>query len=292
MVKDFSVKLLLRLKPLQEQMAEVRIQADNSQLPRSLQERHESSQSNDHLTIERRLQEAIEAASSTSIAKPIPDSASYSTMINHELNIAAQSVKRGPHLESGPLHGEVLMEGFQRRGRQTESPAGVVVKKGDEIAAGLPGVCAPRRHGSRGGRSLSGDNGTCSKENGGDDRRGKLVTGSGLQDRVNQQEENGAKKDEEEPTRGAMKIEDIFSKTIIKKLMYIFARHGYPHEDVTDNGLQFVSASMKIFLKNVESGTSKPHPINQKNFNVLLNYFKQIYRKDSSIPIIFKRNQD
>ncbi|UYV68994.1 SETMAR [Cordylochernes scorpioides] len=99
MVKDFSVKLLLRLKPLQEQMAEVRIQADNSQLPRSLQERHEPSQSNDHLIIERRLQEAIEAASSTSIAIPTPDSASYSTMINHELNIAAQSGKRGPHLE-------------------------------------------------------------------------------------------------------------------------------------------------------------------------------------------------
>ncbi|UYV69217.1 K02A2.6-like, partial [Cordylochernes scorpioides] len=99
MVKDFSVKLLLRLKPLQEQMAEVKIQAGNSQLPRSLQERHEPSQSNDHLTIERRLQEAIEAASSTSIAIPTPDSASYSTMINHELNIAAQSGKRGPHLE-------------------------------------------------------------------------------------------------------------------------------------------------------------------------------------------------
>ncbi|UYV76771.1 hypothetical protein LAZ67_14001985 [Cordylochernes scorpioides] len=100
MVKDFSVKLLLRLKPLQEQMAEVRIQADNSQLPRSLQERHEPLQSNDHLTIERRLQEAIEAASSTSIAIPTPDFASYSTMTNHELNIAAQSGKRGPHLES------------------------------------------------------------------------------------------------------------------------------------------------------------------------------------------------
>ncbi|UYV82685.1 hypothetical protein LAZ67_22000547 [Cordylochernes scorpioides] len=100
MVKDFSVKLLLRLKPLQEQMAEVRIQADNSQLPRSLQEHHEPSQLNDHLTIERRLQEAIEAASSTSIAIPTPDAASYSTMINPELNIAAQSGKRGPHLES------------------------------------------------------------------------------------------------------------------------------------------------------------------------------------------------
>ncbi|UYV82368.1 hypothetical protein LAZ67_21001831, partial [Cordylochernes scorpioides] len=77
-----------------------KIQADNSQLPRSLQERHEPSQSNDHLTIERRLQEAIEAASSTSIAIPTRDSASYSTMINHELNIPAQSGKRGPHLES------------------------------------------------------------------------------------------------------------------------------------------------------------------------------------------------
>ncbi|UYV71041.1 ATP6V0B [Cordylochernes scorpioides] len=100
MVKDFSVKLLLRLKPLQEQMAE----ADNSQLPRRLQERHEPSQSNDHLTIERRLQEVIEAASS--IAIPTPDSASYSTMINHELNIAAQSGKRGPHLET---YGDAVM---------------------------------------------------------------------------------------------------------------------------------------------------------------------------------------
>ncbi|UYV80918.1 hypothetical protein LAZ67_19002184 [Cordylochernes scorpioides] len=47
----------------------------------------------------------------------------------------------------------------------------------------------------------------------------------------------------------AMIIEDISSKTIIKKLMEIFARHGYPHEVVTDNGLQFVSTSMERFLK-------------------------------------------
>ncbi|UYV76796.1 K02A2.6-like, partial [Cordylochernes scorpioides] len=47
----------------------------------------------------------------------------------------------------------------------------------------------------------------------------------------------------------AMIIEDISSKTIIKKLMEIFARHGYPHEVVADNGLQFVSTSMERFLK-------------------------------------------
>ncbi|UYV75641.1 hypothetical protein LAZ67_13000826, partial [Cordylochernes scorpioides] len=47
----------------------------------------------------------------------------------------------------------------------------------------------------------------------------------------------------------AMIIEDISSKTIIKKLMEIFARHGYPHEVVTYNGLQFVSTSMERFLK-------------------------------------------
>ncbi|UYV63748.1 hypothetical protein LAZ67_2005487, partial [Cordylochernes scorpioides] len=47
----------------------------------------------------------------------------------------------------------------------------------------------------------------------------------------------------------AMIIEDISSKTIIKKLMEIFARHGNPHEVVTDNGLQFVSTSMERFLK-------------------------------------------
>ncbi|UYV78642.1 K02A2.6-like, partial [Cordylochernes scorpioides] len=47
----------------------------------------------------------------------------------------------------------------------------------------------------------------------------------------------------------AMIIEDISSKTIIKKLMEIFARHGYPHEVVTDNGLQFVSTSMERFFK-------------------------------------------
>ncbi|UYV67691.1 hypothetical protein LAZ67_5001628, partial [Cordylochernes scorpioides] len=47
----------------------------------------------------------------------------------------------------------------------------------------------------------------------------------------------------------AMIIEDISSKTIIEKLMEIFARHGYPHEVVTDNGLQFVSTSMERFLK-------------------------------------------
>ncbi|UYV75014.1 hypothetical protein LAZ67_12002096, partial [Cordylochernes scorpioides] len=45
----------------------------------------------------------------------------------------------------------------------------------------------------------------------------------------------------------AMIIED--SKTIIQKLMEIFARHGYPHEVVTDNGLQFVSTSMERFFK-------------------------------------------
>ncbi|UYV65101.1 hypothetical protein LAZ67_3003136, partial [Cordylochernes scorpioides] len=77
----------------------IAVRGYNLQLPRSLQERHEPSQSNDHFTIERRLQEAIEAASSTSIAIPTPDSASYSTIINHELNIAAQSGKQGPHLE-------------------------------------------------------------------------------------------------------------------------------------------------------------------------------------------------
>ncbi|UYV84616.1 K02A2.6-like, partial [Cordylochernes scorpioides] len=47
----------------------------------------------------------------------------------------------------------------------------------------------------------------------------------------------------------AMIIEDISSKTIIEKLMENFARHGYPHEVVTDNGLQFVSTSMERFLK-------------------------------------------
>ncbi|UYV82328.1 hypothetical protein LAZ67_21001723 [Cordylochernes scorpioides] len=64
------------------------------------------------------------------------------------------------------------------------------------------GVLCAEKTWQSGGRSLSGDNGTCSKENGGDDRRGKLATGSGLRDRVDQQEEDGAKKDEEEPTRG------------------------------------------------------------------------------------------
>ncbi|UYV71739.1 hypothetical protein LAZ67_9000200, partial [Cordylochernes scorpioides] len=47
----------------------------------------------------------------------------------------------------------------------------------------------------------------------------------------------------------AMIIEDISSKTIIEKLMEIFASHGYPHEVVTYNGLQFVSTSMERFLK-------------------------------------------
>ncbi|UYV69233.1 hypothetical protein LAZ67_6002913 [Cordylochernes scorpioides] len=46
---------------------------------------------------------------------------------------------------------EVLIDKFQRRGRQTESPAGAVVKEGAERAAGLPGICASRRHGSLGG---------------------------------------------------------------------------------------------------------------------------------------------
>ncbi|UYV75045.1 hypothetical protein LAZ67_12002225, partial [Cordylochernes scorpioides] len=43
---------------------------------------------------------------------------------------------------------EVLIDKFQRRGRQTESPAGAVVKKGAEIAAFLQGFFASIRHGS------------------------------------------------------------------------------------------------------------------------------------------------
>ncbi|UYV81902.1 hypothetical protein LAZ67_21000076 [Cordylochernes scorpioides] len=56
-----------------------------------------------------------------------------------------------------------------------------------------------------------------------------------------------------------MKIEDIFSKTIIKKLMYIFARHGYPHEDVTDNGLQFNFIRYHIYLSGVLMARLRRH---------------------------------
>ncbi|UYV61929.1 hypothetical protein LAZ67_1007093 [Cordylochernes scorpioides] len=70
----------------------------------------------------------------------------------------------------GPFQ-EVLIDKFQRREWQTGSPAGVAVKE-----AGRPAVdlCAEKTWQS-GGRSLSGDNGTCSRENGGDNRRGKLA---------------------------------------------------------------------------------------------------------------------
>ncbi|UYV85033.1 hypothetical protein LAZ67_X004344, partial [Cordylochernes scorpioides] len=63
----------------------------------------------------------------------------------------------------------------------------------------------------------------------------------------------------------AMIIEDISSKTIIKKLMEIFARHGYPHEVVTDNGLQFVSTSMERFLKECGIGHIKASPYYPKS---------------------------
>ncbi|UYV61249.1 hypothetical protein LAZ67_1004106 [Cordylochernes scorpioides] len=50
----------------------------------------------------------------------------------------------------GPFQ-EVLIEKFQRRGWQSDSPAGAVDKEGVERAAGLKGVCASRRLGSLGG---------------------------------------------------------------------------------------------------------------------------------------------
>ncbi|UYV77315.1 K02A2.6-like [Cordylochernes scorpioides] len=43
----------------------------------------------------------------------------------------------------------------------------------------------------------------------------------------------------------AMIKEDISSNAIIKILIEIFARHGYPREVVIENGLQFVNASME-----------------------------------------------
>ncbi|UYV74896.1 hypothetical protein LAZ67_12001710 [Cordylochernes scorpioides] len=66
----------------------------------------------------------------------------------------------------------------KRRGWKTESPAGGVVKDGAEIAAGLKCGLYTEKTRQSGGRNLSGINGTCSKENGGDDRRGKLATGT------------------------------------------------------------------------------------------------------------------
>ena len=41
---------------------------------------------------------------------------------------------------------------------------------------------------------------------------------------------------------------DISSKSIVKILMNIFARHGYPEEIVSDNGPQFVSQEFNCFL--------------------------------------------
>ncbi|UYV76730.1 hypothetical protein LAZ67_14001898 [Cordylochernes scorpioides] len=76
---------------------------------------------------------------------------------------------------------EVLIDKFQRMGWQTGSPAGAAVVEGSRPAC--RDLCAEKTWQS-GGRSLSGDNRTCGKENGGDDRRGKLAGGSGLRDCV------------------------------------------------------------------------------------------------------------
>ncbi|UYV76782.1 hypothetical protein LAZ67_14002008 [Cordylochernes scorpioides] len=54
------------------------------------------------------------------------------------------------------LHKEVLNDRFQRRGWQTERPAGAVKGEQSGIAVDLMGVCAPREHRSLGEKS-SGD---------------------------------------------------------------------------------------------------------------------------------------
>ncbi|UYV69790.1 hypothetical protein LAZ67_7000738, partial [Cordylochernes scorpioides] len=91
----------------------------------------------------------------------------------------------------------------------------------------------------------------------------------------------------------AMIIEDISSKTIIEKLMEIFAIHGYPHEVVTDNGLQFVSTSMERFLKECGIRHIKASPYypkkedesNIKEFNMVykekMKTYNDIIRKAS-----------
>ncbi|UYV69308.1 hypothetical protein LAZ67_6003200 [Cordylochernes scorpioides] len=81
--------------------------------------------------------------------------------------------------------------------REEGSPAGVVVKKAAELAAGLPGVCAPRRPGNLGKEVCLVTTGPAAR------RKAKTTdAASWLRDRVDQQEEDGGKKDEEEPTRG------------------------------------------------------------------------------------------
>ena len=54
---------------------------------------------------------------------------------------------------------------------------------------------------------------------------------------------------------------DISSKSIVKILMNIFARHGYPEKIVSDNGPQFVSQEFNRFLicKRIKHVRSSPY---------------------------------
>ena len=54
---------------------------------------------------------------------------------------------------------------------------------------------------------------------------------------------------------------NISSKSIVKILMNIFARHGYPEEIVSDNGPQFVSQEFNRFLssKGIKNVRSSPY---------------------------------
>jgi transposase InsO family protein len=54
---------------------------------------------------------------------------------------------------------------------------------------------------------------------------------------------------------------DITSKSIVKILMNIFARHGYPEEIVSDNGPQFISQEFRRFLssKGIKHVRSSPY---------------------------------
>ncbi|UYV82430.1 ASPRV1 [Cordylochernes scorpioides] len=66
--------------------------------------------------------------------------------------------------------------------------------------------------------------------------------------------------------------------------MEFFARHGYPHEVVTDNGLQFVSTSMERFLKECGIRHIKASPYYpKKEATQVGNYFVQHLPRNPSM---------
>ena len=74
---------------------------------------------------------------------------------------------------------------------------------------------------------------------------------------------------------------DITSKSIVKILMNIFARHGYPEEIVSDNGPQFISQEFRRFLssKGIKHVCSSPYfPRSNRKIERFRRYLKNNFQ--------------